>query len=71
MAQAIKNNPEAAELYYRLVAYLFACGQYNEALTQLELALKIDPSKHEILFEYLPQLQNNKVIIEIINKYLI
>jgi hypothetical protein len=32
MTQAIKNNPEAAELYYRMVAYLFAKGDYNEAL---------------------------------------
>jgi len=54
-----------------MVAYLFADGQTNEALNFLELALKIDPSKHEILFEYLPQLQNNKIIIDVINKYML
>ena len=69
IAQAIKNNPEAAELYYRMVAYLFAKGEYNEALNQLELALSSDPEKHYILFDYLPQLQKNKVIVDIINKY--
>ena len=36
-----------------------------------EIALEIDPSKHDILLEYLPQLQSNKIIIDIINKYLL
>ena len=67
--EAIKNNPEAAELYYRMVAYLFAKGEYNEALNQLELALASDPEKHYILFDYLPQLHENKVIVDIINRY--
>src|SRR5690606_42010364 len=70
MAEAIKTNPEAAELYYRMVAYLFADGQYNEALNCLQLALSTDPEKHAILFEYLPQLQHNQVIIDIINRYI-
>jgi tetratricopeptide (TPR) repeat protein len=69
ISDAIKNNPEAAELYYRMVAYLFAKGDYNEALNFLELALSSDPEKHYILFDYLPQLQKNKVIVDIINRY--
>jgi tetratricopeptide (TPR) repeat protein len=69
ISQAIKNNPEAAELYYRMVAYLFAKGEYNEALNHLEMALTSDPEKHYILFDYLPQLQKNKVIVDIINRY--
>jgi tetratricopeptide (TPR) repeat protein len=69
ISDAIKNNPEAAELYYRMVAYLFAKGDYNEALNYLELALASDPEKHYILFDYLPQLQKNKVIVDIINRY--
>jgi hypothetical protein len=52
-----------------MVAYLFAKGEYNEALAQLELALSSDPEKHFILFDYLPQLQSNKVIVDIINRY--
>ena len=42
---------------------------YNEALNYLELALASDPEKHYILFDYLPQLQKNKVIVDIINRY--
>jgi tetratricopeptide (TPR) repeat protein len=45
MAEAIKNNPDAAELYYRMVAYLFALGQSNDALAYLETALVTDPRK--------------------------
>jgi tetratricopeptide (TPR) repeat protein len=70
IAEGIKNNPDSADLYFRMVAYLFAEGQYNEALNQLQLALSFDADKHYLLFEYLPQLQTNKVIIDIINSYL-
>ena len=52
-----------------MVAYLFAKGEYNEALNHLEMALTADPEKHYILFDYLPQLQKNKVIVDIINRY--
>src|SRR5690606_29038767 len=69
MSEAIKCNPESAELYYRLVAYLFANGQYNDALNFLELGLAISPEKHYILFDYLPQLQGNQIIVDIIKKY--
>jgi hypothetical protein len=33
------------------------------------MALASDPEKHYILFDYLPQLQKNKVIVDIINRY--
>src|SRR5690606_28414578 len=70
IAEGIKNNPDAAELYYRMVAYLFALGDKNEAIANLETALVINPEKHHILFEYLPQLQDNLLIVDIINKYI-
>ena len=69
IAEAITNNPEAAELYFRMVAYLFANGKYNDAIIYLELGLATDPDKHYILFDYLPQLQGNHIISEIIKKY--
>jgi hypothetical protein len=52
-----------------MVAYLFAAHQFGEALIYLETALNSDPEKHPILFEYLPQLHENKVIVDIINRY--
>src|SRR5690606_18294399 len=69
VSEGIKNNPDGAELYYRMVAYLFASGKYHEALNYLDMALGLDPEKHSILYEYLPQLQENKVIVELIKKY--
>ena len=47
----------------------FAAGKYTDALSFLELALNVDPEKHYILFEYLPQLQGNQIIVDIIKKY--
>lgn len=69
MSDAIKHNPDAAELYYRMVAYLFADGKYNEAINFLELGLAANPEKHIILYEYLPQLRDNKIISDIVKKY--
>ena len=69
--EGIKSNPDAAELYYRMVAYQFSAGKQQNAINFLEIGLAIDASKHEILFEYLPQLKENKVILEIINKHLL
>jgi hypothetical protein len=40
-------------------------------MTYLETGLSISPEKHEILFEYLPQLQQNINVLQIIQKYLI
>jgi tetratricopeptide (TPR) repeat protein len=69
ISEAIKCNPDEATLYYRMVAYMFAAGKYTEALGFLELALNVEPEKHYILFEYLPQLQGNQIIVDIIKKY--
>jgi len=52
-----------------MLAYLFANGKYNDAIVFLELGLATDPEKHHILFDYLPQLQGNHIISEIIKKY--
>jgi len=52
------------------VAYLFALGQHNEALIYLETALVTDPDKHYILFEYLPQLNDNRLILDVIHKFI-
>jgi hypothetical protein len=54
-----------------MVAYQFSAGKQQNAINFLEIGLAIDASKHEILFEYLPQLKENKVILEIINKHLL
>ncbi|MGH2622184.1 MAG: tetratricopeptide repeat protein, partial [Sphingobacterium sp.] len=67
--EAIKCNPDEASLYYRMTAYLFVSGKYTMALNYLEIALNTEPEKHHILFEYLPQLQGNHVILDIIKKY--
>ena len=69
ITEGLEHNPDASELYYRIVAYLIAIGKYNEALGFLEKGLMLNPGKYPILFEYLPQLQGNKVILDIINRY--
>jgi len=53
-----------------MVAYMFALGKVQEGVEYLQTALEIDPDKHYILFEYLPQLQNNSTIVAIISNYI-
>lgn len=62
----IENSPD---LLYRMVTYQFSKGSYNTAVNYLELALHSDPEKHEIIFEHLPILKENKMILDIIKKY--
>jgi len=69
LSEGIKHLPDLIELKYRMVAYLFGDGQISEAILNLEECLSADPDKHELLLEYLPELQQNNVITDIISRY--
>ena len=66
---AIEINPDDAELYYRLTAYLLSAGNYREAYNYLENALILDFEKHTLLFEYFPELESQKALSRIIDQY--
>jgi tetratricopeptide (TPR) repeat protein len=65
----IKNLPDLVDFQYRMVAYLYSDGQYNEALNFLQQAITKDSSKLDQLFEYLPDLEKQSLIMDIINRY--
>lgn len=63
MNMALTYHPTSPELLYRLVCYLYMGGFIQEAYQQLETALSVDFSQHEIIFELLPELENDQQII--------
>jgi len=67
--EGLEELPEEASLYYRLVVYLIKTGKYKEAFSILENALTLDFEKHVLLYELMPELEQQKAIYKIINQY--
>jgi tetratricopeptide (TPR) repeat protein len=63
MNMALTYKPESPELLYRLVCYLYMAGFIQEAYQQLDIALSVNYGQHEIIFELLPALANDRNII--------
>jgi tetratricopeptide (TPR) repeat protein len=66
---ALELQPDAAELHYRLCAYLLSAGKYKEAYNYLENALILDFDKHYLLFEYFPELESQRALARLIDQY--
>ncbi len=60
---------EMALLYYRNTVYLYSAGRYQEAITNLELALSLDFELHSELFDFFPTLTTHNLLLNIINQY--
>jgi tetratricopeptide (TPR) repeat protein len=65
----LEENPTEPSLYYRSVAYFIAAGKYKEGLAYLENGLILNFEKHQELFEFYPNLQNQKMLLKIIDQY--
>ncbi|MBL0072170.1 MAG: tetratricopeptide repeat protein [Bacteroidetes bacterium] len=64
--KGLTYHPECAELYYRQTANLYSAGALQEAYEMLEVALLKDIDSSQVLFEMLPALQNDQVLLKII-----
>ena len=67
--QAIDSCGENDELIFYKTAYLFALGKRNEAIENLHSALSINSSNNNLLFDILPSLRNDDVVLSIIEQY--
>ena len=65
----INELPKESILYYRLVIYLLKAGRYKESISVLESALSINFNNHYILFDFLPELNQNSGFYRIINQF--
>ncbi len=69
LEKALQYLPENASVLYHLSAAKFILGENQKALDALTLALKINPSKLEILFEIAPFLTHNTAVQDLIDIY--
>ena len=63
------DNPDDAEILYRMTIYLIEAGNYKEAFNYLENALILDFDGHSTLFEFFPKLETQKALYKIIEQF--
>jgi hypothetical protein len=56
-------------MYYRLFFYQYIIGKIKDALSQLETALLLFYDQKNLIFEYLPELENSKDILDLISSF--
>jgi hypothetical protein len=69
LAEGIQKYPDTAELYYRMSGLQMELGKKQEGMAFLEHALELDYTKHTELLEYLPVLEQDLSVMELINSY--
>lgn len=69
LAEGIKYHPDDAELYYRLSACLLNGGFRQEAFGNLQRGLELDFSKHDVMFDFIPQLRDNTGLLDFIEAH--
>lgn len=67
--EGIDEHPEEAEMYYYAVAFMIYDRNIAEALYYLEQALHLDYAKHEIIYNFFPDLNAQKSIFKIIEQF--
>lgn len=66
---ALKINPNNAELHYRLSAYLIDSGDETKGLSFFKNALEIDFDQHEDVFKYMPSVKENKNLLHLLHNF--
>jgi tetratricopeptide (TPR) repeat protein len=67
--EGLEDMPDNSEMQYRVVCYLIAAGQYQEAVKFLELALALNYEQHTILFEFFPRAEVQRALQKLINQF--
>lgn len=69
ITHAIEHNPASVSLYYRMVVYKVINGNFKDALHYFELALYMDATGYEEVFEFLPSLRENAAFLALLHQY--
>ena len=69
LAEGITKFPDAPELYYRMSGLQMELGRKQDGLTFLENALELDYDKHTELLEYLPILEQDIAVMQLIQSF--
>ncbi len=69
LMESLKIEPNSAEILYRLAAIQWRRGLKEDAATALNQALLIDYAGHKDMLDYLPDLEQDPFIIDIIETH--
>ena len=69
LAEGMLKFTETPELYYRMSGLQMELGRKKEGMTFLEHALELDYDKHSELLEYLPVLEHDAVVMQLIHSF--
>ncbi|MBX7180876.1 MAG: tetratricopeptide repeat protein [Bacteroidia bacterium] len=69
ITEGIKNHPDEAEFYYKMVAFLLELGMKQNAIEVFQTALELNYEKHESLFEFYPPAQMMSEIQDLIEMH--
>jgi tetratricopeptide (TPR) repeat protein len=69
LEEAVKNNPDVHQYYYRLCVYYYMIGKHQQALQNLEIGLLLNFNDHFLIFEMEPSLKHATEIIDLIKNF--
>jgi len=69
LAEGIKKFPNTPELIYRMSGLQMELGRKQDGLSFLEHALQLDYDKHSELLEYLPILETDNAVMNLIQSF--
>jgi tetratricopeptide (TPR) repeat protein len=69
VAEGIKTNPGAVELYFKMAAILLAMGKQNDAFEVLRTAMEIDAGRFQLLFDFYPDAAKIPAVIDFVEAY--
>jgi tetratricopeptide (TPR) repeat protein len=67
--KAIEKNKDEASLWYRLAGLLYKSGKVQQAYYYIETALKLDFETHTELLEFIPELEKDSRLVELLGFY--
>lgn len=69
LMEHLENHDEDYRIYYRIAAYAYIIGKNEQANNFLHAALKMNPKKYMLLYEFAPFLENVENVSNIIDLY--
>lgn len=69
LLENLENHDEEHRMYYRVAAYSFTLGHFEQGYNFLHAALKMNPKEYILLYEFAPFTENLENVSNIIDLY--
>lgn len=67
--EGVQNNPQSAEIHYRLAGYLYSIEESDEADIYFRKALELDADRRMHFFELFPQLKQDHSVRAVLSQH--